>query len=148
LAAGVNVCLGTDSATSNNDLDMLGEMRTASLLAKTVAKNASTLPAWQALEMATINGANALNAQDEIGSIEIGKSADMITINLNTASCLPIYDPISQIVYSASRDQVNDVWVAGAARVRNKELVDLNLSQILDKAISWGERIQSDEEIL
>ncbi|MFT5572301.1 MAG: 5-methylthioadenosine/S-adenosylhomocysteine deaminase [Cryomorphaceae bacterium] len=148
LAAGVNVCLGTDSAASNNNLDMLGEIRTASLLAKTVANDASALPAWQALEMATINGAIALNVQDEIGSIEIGKSADLISINLNTPSCLPVYDPISQIVYSASREQINDVWVAGVARVRDKKLVDLNLEQILDKAINWGERIQSDDKTL
>ncbi|MBL4671676.1 MAG: TRZ/ATZ family hydrolase, partial [Arenicella sp.] len=78
LAAGTNVCLGTDSASSNNDLDMLGEMRTACLLAKTTANDARALPAWQALEMATINGAKALNMQHEIGSLEVGKSADIV----------------------------------------------------------------------
>jgi len=86
LNAGTNVCLGTDSASSNNDLDMIGEMRTASLIAKTTANNASALPAWQALEMATINGAKALNKQSDFGSLEVGKAADIVAIDLNHIS--------------------------------------------------------------
>ena len=143
LEAGANVCLGTDSASSNNDLDMLGEMRTASLLAKTTANNAKALPAWQALEMATINGAKALNAQQQTGSLEVGKDADIIAIDLNNIATQPVYDPIATIVYSATREQVSDVWVAGKPRVRNRQLVDINLEQILSKASDWAERINS-----
>lgn len=141
LAAGTNVCLGTDSASSNNDLDMLGEMRTACLIAKTTANDARALPAWQALEMATINGAKALNIQHEIGSLEVGKSADMVAIDLNHLSTQPVYNPISQIVYSASREQITDVWVEGHARVSNKELQNIDVAQILSNAALWGERI-------
>ena len=146
LQAGINVCLGTDSASSNNDLDMLGEMRSACLMAKMVANNASALPAWQALEMATINGAKALNTQDEIGSLEIGKSADIVAINLNHVSTQPVYDPVAQIVYSASRDQVSDVWVQGKARVTNHKLVGTDIAQLLNKAAQWGEQIKAHQE--
>ena len=141
LGAGVNVCLGTDSAASNNDLDMLGEMRTASLIAKTVANDASALPAWQVLEMATINGARALNVETEIGSLEVGKSADMVAIDLNHIATQPVYDPVAQIVYSASREQVTDVWVQGKHRVKNKKLIDVDLAQLLNKVTAWGQRI-------
>jgi len=143
LAAGTNVCLGTDSASSNNDLDMLGEMRTASLIAKTTSKNAKALPAWQTLEMATINGAKALNSHDKIGSLEIGKAADIIAIDLNNIATQPVYDPVTTIVYSATREQISDVWVAGKARVRNRKMVDINLEQILSKTADWAERIRS-----
>lgn len=145
IEAGANVCLGTDSASSNNDLDMLGEMRTACLIAKTTANDARALPAWQALEMATINGAKALNAQDDIGSLEVGKSADIVAIDLNHLSTQPVYNPISQIVYSASRDQITDVWVEGQARVKNKQLVNQDVSQILQNAALWGERLAHSE---
>ena len=144
LKAGTNVCLGTDSASSNNDLDMMGEMRTASLIAKTTANNASALPAWQTLEMATINGAKALNKQSSLGSLEVGKAADIIAIDLNNIATQPIYDPISTIVYSATRDQVSDVWVAGKARVRNKKLIDVDSSQLLQKTANWNQRIKND----
>lgn len=146
IEAGANVCLGTDSSSSNNDLDMLGELRTASLIAKTTANNAKALTAMQALEMATINGAKALNAQDQIGSLEIGKAADIIAIDLNNIATKPVYDPISSIVYSACREQITDVWVAGKARVRNRSLVDFDLDQILAKADAWGEKINNTEK--
>lgn len=144
LAAGVNVCLGTDSAASNNDLDMLGEMRTAGLLAKNVTNDASALPAWQVLELATINGAKALNVQDEIGSLELGKSADCIAIDLMNVSTQPVYDPISQIVYSASREQISDVWVGGKLRVNNRKIVGVDLASVLEKTAMWQQRITSN----
>ena len=145
LSAGANVCLGTDSASSNNDLDMLGEMKTACLIAKTTANSANALPAWQALELATINGATALNMQQEIGSLEIGKSADIVAINLNHLSTQPVYNPISQIVYSASRQQITDVWVEGQARVVNGELQNVDVSQILNNASLWGQRLSNHD---
>jgi len=145
LNAGTNVCLGTDSAASNNDLDMLGEMRSAALSAKNRSQNANALPAWQALELATINGAKALNMQDEIGSLKIGKSADMVAINLNHISTQPVYDPIAQIVYSASREQVTDVWVKGRQLLENKQLTSLDVKRTLEKANSWGNKIASNQ---
>ena len=144
LDAGVNVCLGTDSAASNNDLDMLGEISTASFIAKLSTRDARSLPAWQALEMATINGAKALNIDNEVGSIEVGKSADLVAIDLAHASTTPVYDPIAQIVSSATRQQVSDVWVQGIRRVRNQKLVDIDLDNILNKANDWAQKIKQN----
>ncbi|MDD5273009.1 MAG: TRZ/ATZ family hydrolase, partial [Methylovulum sp.] len=121
LAAGINVALGTDGAASNNDLDMLGEMRTAALLAKAVADDASAVPAMTALQMATINGAKALGLDKEIGSLTVGKAADVIAIDLSHLETQPVYCPISQIVYAASRHQVTDVWVAGRQLLRQRQ---------------------------
>ena len=137
------MCLGTDSAASNNDLDMLGEMQTAALLAKVTAQNAQALPAWQALEMATINGAIALNCQDDIGSLNVGKSADVIAIDLDHISTQPVYDPVSQIVYSASREQITDVWIEGIQRVKHKQLVNVDIDHLLQTARMWGERLST-----
>lgn len=145
LNAGTNVCLGTDSASSNNDLDMFGEMHTASLLAKITSGSAEALPAWQALEMATINGAKALNCQDEIGSLVVGKSADFVAIDLDHVSTQPVFDPIAQIVYSASRQQVTDVWVEGVTRVKNKQLLNVNIEQLLSTAKQWRKRLTNDD---
>ncbi len=145
LDAGVNVALGTDGAASNNDLDLLGEMQTAALLAKGVAGSASALPASQALRMATINGAKALGLEGETGSLEPGKSADMVAIDLRDPDTQPVYNPVSQLVYAAGRDQVRHVWVAGRQLIRDGQPLTLDPSSILDDARSWGSRIaQSD----
>lgn len=141
--AGINVALGTDGSASNNDLDMLGEMRTAALIAKAVAKDASALPAIEAIKMATINGAKALNKQDQIGSIKVGKQADLIGIDLNTIASAPVYDPISHIVYTATRQQVDHVWVAGNLQVKNKQLCHMNESQLIELAQHWADKIQA-----
>ncbi len=141
LDAGVNVALGTDGAASNNDLDMWGEMRTAALLATGVAQQADALPAARALRMATLNGAMALGLGDRIGSLEPGKSADLICADLSAPHCQPVYDPISQLVYSAGRDQVTDVWVAGRQLLRNRAPLQADRAGILDRARHWGQRI-------
>jgi 5-methylthioadenosine/S-adenosylhomocysteine deaminase len=141
LAAGVNVTLGTDGAASNNDLDLLGEMRTAALLAKAVAGDASTLPAHTALRMATLNGARALGLADQIGSLEKNKWADVCAIELDTLETQPLYNAISQIVYAAGRHQVSDVWVAGRRLLDGRRLTTLDEADILARARNWGRRI-------
>ncbi len=141
--AGANIALGTDGAASNNDLDMLGEMRSAALLAKNVAQNAAAVPAFTALQMATINGAKALGLADNIGSLEPGKAADITAIDLAQLNTQPVYDPISQIVYAANGSQVSDVWVAGKHLLNNGQLTQINLQQTLANAEGWRERIQS-----
>jgi len=141
IEAGVNVALGTDSAASNNDLDMAGEMRSAALLAKAVAGNASAVPAMQALEMATINGARALGLDEEIGSLKPGKAADMIAIDLSGVDTQPIYHPESQVVYSAGRHCIRDVWVAGRQLLRDGELTTLNPAAILERSREWREKL-------
>lgn len=140
-AAGVNVAIGTDGAASNNDLDMLGETQTAALLAKGVSGDAGAVPAHQALHMATLGGAQALGLAEKTGSLEVGKAADMFAIDLGQIETQPCYDPIAQIVYSASRNQVTDTWVAGERVYRNGELTRLSEVDLLDNAETWRQKI-------
>ena len=141
LAAGVNVAIGTDGAASNNDLDMLGEMRTAALIGKAVAQDARAIPAMTALRMATINGAKALGLEHKIGSLEIGKAADVIAIDLGELETLPLYCPISQIVYAASRHQVTDVWVAGEQLLSSRHLTTFDMAELKAIAAKWQTRL-------
>jgi 5-methylthioadenosine/S-adenosylhomocysteine deaminase len=143
LAAGINVALGTDGAASNNDLDMFGEMRTAALLGKAVAGDASAIPAMTALRMATINGAKALGLDAICGSLSIGKAADVIAIDLNTLETQPLYCPVSQIVYAASRQQVTDVWVAGKQLLKQRQLTTVNIDDLKAKIATWQQRLST-----
>lgn len=113
LHAGVNVALGTDSCSSNNNLDMFGEMQSAALLAKIHTMDATVLPADQVLAMATINGARALGMECETGSLEVGKSADIVAVDFDSIETQPVFDPVSHLVYCSSREHVTDVWIAG-----------------------------------
>ncbi|SFE92777.1 TRZ/ATZ family hydrolase [Nitrosomonas sp. Nm166] len=141
LDQGVNVGLGTDGAASNNRLDMFVEMRQAALLAKVTSGLANILPAHQALRMATLNGANALGLGKVIGSLTIGKAADITAVDFSDLNLVPCYDPISHLVYAASREQVSHVWVNGKMLLRNKELTTLNQSDLRYRATFWHERI-------
>ncbi|QWF72278.1 TRZ/ATZ family hydrolase [Methylomonas paludis] len=141
LEAGINVALGTDGSASNNDLDMLAEMRTAALLAKGVSGNAGAVPAAQALQMATLNGARALGLDDEIGSLSIGKAADVVAIDLSEIETQPLFNPLSQIVYAVSRQQVQHVWVAGRHLLDKRRLTGIDLAELQAKVQSWQSRI-------
>jgi len=141
LAAEVNVALGTDGAASNNDLDMLGELRTAALLGKGVADAPAAVPAYTTLRMATLNGARALGIDAETDSLEIGKSAGVVALDLRDPNTQPVYNPVSQVVYAAARDQVRQVWVAGQHLIRDGEPMTLDPAAILDEAREWGVRI-------
>ncbi|HAM20841.1 MAG TPA: TRZ/ATZ family hydrolase [Actinobacteria bacterium] len=143
LRAGVNVALGTDGAASNNDLDLLAEVRVAALLSKAVSNDAASLPAPQALYLATMGGARALGLDAEIGSLEVGKRADVVAVSLDEWSSQPLYNPISQLVYTTTRSQVTDVWVDGNRRVRTGELVDVDRTSLVAKASRWAENIGS-----
>lgn len=141
LDAGINVALGTDSAASNNDLDLWGEMHTAALLAKGVAGRATALPAAAALHMATLAGARALGIGDETGSLVKGKSADFIAVDLSPLQTQPLYDVISQLVYAAPRAQISDVWVAGRALMREHRLLTVDEAALGAHVHEWGQRI-------
>jgi 5-methylthioadenosine/S-adenosylhomocysteine deaminase len=145
IQAGINVALGTDGAASNNDLDMFAEMRTAALLAKAVAQDASALPAAQALRMATLNGARALGLEEETGSLLPGKAADITAVNLGGIETQPLYHAISQLVYASGRHQVSDVWVAGRHVVKEGVLTTLDERDILSKAQAWQQKIKKFE---
>ena len=142
-AAGINVALGTDSAASNNDLDMLGEMRTAALLGKAVCNDASALPAHTVLQMATLNGAKALGIDEDVGSLLTGKWADIAAVRLDTLETQPVYDPVSQLVYASGREQVTDVWVAGQHLLKERRLTTLDGEDILERARDWKNRIST-----
>ncbi|GAB2584475.1 TRZ/ATZ family hydrolase [Dyella jejuensis] len=139
--AGVNLALGTDGCASNNDLDMFGEMRTAALLAKTVAQDAAAFDAGFALRAATLHAAKALGLDADIGSIEAGKQADLAAIRLSDLETQPLFHVISQLVYATGRHQVTDVWIAGQRKLAGRELVDMDTAGILARTHAWRERI-------
>jgi 5-methylthioadenosine/S-adenosylhomocysteine deaminase len=141
LDAGINVALGTDGAASNNVMEMPGEMRAAALLAKARADDASALPAAAALRMATLEGARSIGLDASIGSIEAGKWADLACIDLMRLNSQPVYDPISQIVYTVEPGQVQDVWVAGKHLVEAGSLTAADEQDILRRAHEWRERM-------
>jgi len=141
LDAGVVIGLGTDGAASNNVLEMPGEMRMAALLAKVSSKDASALPAASALRMATLEGARTLGLEECTGSIEIGKWADLVCIDLMYLNSQPVYDPLSQIVYTVQPNQITDVWVGGRVQVENGELTNIDQQDILRRTAEWQKRI-------
>lgn len=141
LKKGINVALGTDGAASNNNLDMIGEMRTAALIGKTTANSASAVKATDVLRMATLNGAKALGLEDKIGSIVKGKSADLIAIDLSHFNTRPVYNPISQIVYSANNTQITDVWVEGVQLLKESEFLFIDENELENKASKWRGRL-------
>lgn len=139
---GINIGLGTDGAASNNRLDLLQEMRLAALLAKGYSGEAGAIDAQQALRMATISGAKALGLDHEIGSIESGKSADLCAINTNDADLHPYYDATSVVAYSAGREHVTDVWIAGQARVADGILTGTSEFELINLAALWQNQIR------
>ncbi|MFE8072048.1 TRZ/ATZ family hydrolase [Marinobacteraceae bacterium S3BR75-40.1] len=143
--AGVNVTLGTDGAASNNDLDLLGEMRTAALLAKAVSGDAASVGAHQALAMATIQGARAMGREADLGSLEAGKCADMVAIDLSEAWTQPVYDPVSHLVYSSVSRQVSDSWIDGEAHVRDGELLRIDLHGLRERIEGWARKIAASD---
>jgi 5-methylthioadenosine/S-adenosylhomocysteine deaminase len=139
--AGVNLALGTDGCASNNDLDMFDELRTAALLAKGVAMDATAMDAASTLRMATLGGAKALGMEAKTGSLEPGKRADITCIALDALETQPLYHAISQVVYSCGRQQVTDVWIDGKAKLADGELVDWDVPGLKAKARRWRDRI-------
>lgn len=137
LAAGLCVGLGTDSAASNNRLDVLREARQAALLAKVASGDASAAPAHRVLRMATLDGAIALGLGDAIGSLVPGKAADLCSITLADWPGQPCYDPASHLVHVAGRDQVSHVWVGGRLRICNSMPIGMSPNGLIDLAKSW-----------
>ncbi len=141
LSAGVNLAIGTDGCASNNDLDMFGETRTAALLAKAVAEDAAGFTAHEALRAATLGGARALGLGERAGSIESGKAADLVCVDLSAPETQPLHHVVSQLVYAAGRQQVSDVWIDGVRKLDGGAVVAIDLDAVLANARQWRERI-------
>ena len=139
--AGVNLAIGTDGCASNNDLDMVGETRTAALLAKAVAQDAAALDAFTALRAATLGGARAIGFDHLVGSLEPGKQADIACIDLAALETQPLHHVVSQLVYAAGRHQVRDVWIAGVRKLADYRLADMDADALVAKAREWRARI-------
>ena len=144
---GINVGLGTDGAASNNRLDMFEEMRQAALLAKVTSGKADSLPAAQALRMATLNGANALGLGGKIGSLTIGKAADITAISFSDIDLAPCYNPISHLVYTASREHVSHVWINGKMLLQDGELTTINPLELQRRSELWYKRIKATPKL-
>jgi 5-methylthioadenosine/S-adenosylhomocysteine deaminase len=139
--AGVTVALGTDGAASNDGLDLFAEMRAASLLAKALARDPAALDALSLLKMATLDGARVLDLDHEIGSLEPGKAADLIAIDLDHVGMLPVHHPQAQLIYTTAGTRVTHVWVAGQPLVESGQLLTLDEVGIRSRSRGWGERI-------
>ena len=137
----IPVALGTDGAASNNDLDLFGELRSAAFIGKALAGSPTAMTAEAMLQMATLGGAKALGLEQEIGSLEIGKSADVIAVDLSNLNLQPIYNPIYTLVYGAHRDDVSDVWVAGQALLRNRDHLTIDTKALKIRIQQWQNRI-------
>jgi 5-methylthioadenosine/S-adenosylhomocysteine deaminase len=142
LKRGINVALGTDGAASNNRLDLFAEMRLASLLAKVANDDAASLSAPTALRMATLGGAIALGIDGEVGSLVVGKQADVVAVDLSSIDTLPMYDPISHLVHVAGRENVSDVWIGGQQVVEERRLTTIDEAAVATRARAWQQRIQ------
>ena len=142
LAKGVNVGLGTDGVASNNRLDIFAEMRLSALLAKGVSGDATVVPAQQALAMATINAAKALGLEHKIGSIEVGKLADLAAVKLSDIATAPYYDPISHLVYACGREHVTHTWVAGELRYSNGVYANIEPNELKEIINTWQPKLK------
>ncbi|UCH80370.1 MAG: amidohydrolase [Nitrospiraceae bacterium] len=142
LKAGVKVGLGTDGAASNNDLSILGEMSTASKLHKAVAKDATVVDSRTALLMATRNGAEIIGLGNKVGSIKVGKKADLVIADLNKPHLAPIYDIYSHISYSLHPSDIETVMVNGKILIEDRKPTTLNEDEVLSKAKSWQMKIK------
>ncbi|MGH8747404.1 MAG: TRZ/ATZ family hydrolase [Burkholderiales bacterium] len=146
LKAGVNVALGTDGAASNNRLDMFQEMRTAALLAKAVARDATAMPACAALRAATLGGATALGLESRIGSITQGKEADLVAVRVSGPELRPCYDVVSHLVYAAGREQVTHVWIAGRLVLSDKTLHERAFAGLDSRCEMWQSALSSNKD--
>ena len=144
----INVALGTDGAASNNRLNMLGELQLASLIGKTEHSDSKAVDAWTALEMTTINGARALGQDAMLGTVEVGKAADLIALDLSGVHHMPRHDLASSLVYASDGTEVTWSWVAGEAVVRNRQLQTLDSSDLTNRASHWAEKLAAYKQTL
>jgi 5-methylthioadenosine/S-adenosylhomocysteine deaminase len=142
LAHDIPMAIGTDGAASNNDLDMLGEMRTAALIAKAFAQDAAAFSAQEVFDCATINGAKMLRKEHQVGSLEVGKQADIVALDWCSIELQPLYDPISQLVYATHREQVTQVWIGGQQVVQDRIPCGIDLASLQQNILHWQTEVK------
>ncbi|MCJ7699955.1 MAG: amidohydrolase family protein [Anaerolineales bacterium] len=142
IEAGVNICIGTDGAASNNDLDLLGEIRTAALLQKGYYENPEVLTTMQAMEMATINGAKAYGLYENLGTLEPGKRADIVIIDFDKSHLTPCHDIYAHLVYSVNKADVDTVLIDGKIHLEDGELTTLDEASIKAEVRAIGEQFK------
>ena len=145
LKANINIGLGTDGAASNNRLDIFAEMRLSALLAKGTSEDATILPAHQALAMATINAAKSMGMESKIGSIEVGKLADLAAVRLSDFITQPCYDPISHLVYVCGREHVTHTWVAGELRYNDGVYSNIEPTELKEIITIWQPKVKQSK---
>jgi 5-methylthioadenosine/S-adenosylhomocysteine deaminase len=149
LARGVPVAIGTDGPASNNNLDLFEEMRSASLMAKLISRDPEALDAHTVIRMATTDAARVLGMDAKIGSLVPGKLADVIVVDLRKPHLVPVYDPVSHLVYAARGSDVRDVIVNGAVVVDRGCLTTVNVQEIMGRAIAEsGEIARTSKEVV
>jgi 5-methylthioadenosine/S-adenosylhomocysteine deaminase len=141
--SGIVVGIGTDGAASNNDLDMFEAMRQAAFLAKLQTGDPRAIPARTALEMATIEGARALGMEPQIGSLEPGKRADVITVSIGAARQTPLYDVLSHLVYTTRGDDVRTTIVNGRVLMRDRKVLTLDEAAVLGEGRAYAEKVRA-----
>ncbi|MBT8068148.1 MAG: TRZ/ATZ family hydrolase [Gammaproteobacteria bacterium] len=139
--AGINVGIGTDGAASNNVLDVLEEVRLASLLARAQSNNAAIITPADALRMGTLDSARALGLADSIGTLEDGKHADLACIDLSSLNSQPVYDVLSTLIFASNSSQVSDVWIAGKHQLEEGKLKSINTDDLSERSREWRDRI-------
>ena len=137
----MTVSMGTDGTASNDDLDIIGEVSTTAKLHKGVKKDPTVISAKEALLMATRWAAEAVRMSDKIGSLEIGKYADIILIDFSQPHLNPVYDPYTHIVYSSKGTDVDTVIINGEIKILNKEVIVMDRKELLEKAKMWRDKI-------
>ena len=137
----INVAIGTDSAASNNSMNMIEEMRFAALLAKGISGDAARVTVYDAIRMATINSARALGLENDTGSLEVGKLADIIAIDMSSINSQPLFEPVSHIVHCVSREQVSDVWIGGEQVLKAGQLTRIDIEECREIARRWQVKI-------
>ena len=142
LRANVALGLGTDGAASNNDLDMFEAMRQASFLAKHTTRDSTALPAQAALDLGTIGGARALGMDGQIGSLEVGKRADLICVSVAAARQTPLYDPVSHLIYTTRGDDVRTTIVDGAVLMRDRTIKTLDRATVIADANRLAQKVR------
>lgn len=138
----IPLALGTDGAASNNDLDLISEMRTAALIAKATAQDAEALSAQQVFDCATLSGARMLGQAHRLGSLEVGKEADVVALDWRSIELQPIYNPISQLVYATQREQVVQVWIGGQRVLQDRQPCGIHLDTLKQNILHYQQSVQ------